>query len=102
MPNVKYFWNPLKSAPQSQCASSPIEDPTHSSSTINHTDPSPSVQALSQVTHDTTPPVHSLQAIDVSTPEVPKEVETLTDHVGRESTYYSVVEAIGTSVMFTW
>ncbi|KAF1890969.1 hypothetical protein Lal_00001102 [Lupinus albus] len=94
MPKVKRFQNPFKSAPQSQRVASPIEDPTHYSPTINPTDPSLSVQAPSKATLDTTPPVHSSQAPNVSAPEVPEEFETFTNHVGRESTHYWIVEAI--------
>ncbi|KAF1889001.1 hypothetical protein Lal_00015262, partial [Lupinus albus] len=71
-----------------------IEDPTHYSPAINPTDPSLSVQAPSKATLDTTPPVHSSQAPNVSAPEVPEEFETFTNNVGRESTHYWIVEAI--------
>ncbi|KAF1883757.1 hypothetical protein Lal_00012674 [Lupinus albus] len=94
MPKLKRFQNPFKSAPQSQRVASPIEDPTHYSPVINPTDPSLSVQAPSKATLDTTPPVHSSQAPNVSAPEVPEEFETFTNHVGRESTHYWIVEAI--------
>ncbi|KAE9588736.1 putative transposase, Ptta/En/Spm, plant [Lupinus albus] len=94
VPKVKRFQNPFKSAPQSQRVASPIEDPTHYSPAINPTDPSLSVQAPSKATLDTTPPVHSSQAPNVSAPEVPEEFETFTNHVGRESTHYWIVEAI--------
>ncbi|KAE9603043.1 hypothetical protein Lalb_Chr12g0206121 [Lupinus albus] len=95
MPKVKRFQNPFKSAPQSQRVASPIEDPTHYSPAINPTDHSLSVQAPSKATLDTSPPVHSSQAPNVSALEVPEEVETFTNHVGRESTHYWIVEATG-------